>query len=127
MRQANQGVTEGYTHAELVEMYAAIVKVPAVVTRVATVATGIHGQASNASANSCESQDHRQDQAAVPPGRAMSLEVTDSGDGKRAESARKHWAKSHSVCSRRVNSRRDLSERATPDILLKTGPSTQVD
>jgi integrase len=122
-RHANEDVTDGYGHAELAEMLAALNRLPSPLTPQAQRAllTGTGGIA----------HDHGQDQSLVISQRSAAL--PDTMDGRAAPTIPQMptcgiplQAQDNSTVAH-CAARPDLNESATPAIVAQTGPSTQVD
>ena len=129
MRQAAEDVTDGYTHAELGEMLAAMVKVetPLSWASVTAIATGTRGKAGISDTENCGRADHQQDQSVFPSRRRMSRQTGGSMDKNHAESLTFSTEIVVDDASCPIGSLRDLPVVKNRDIVRKTGPSTQVD
>jgi integrase len=119
-RHANDDVTDGYAHAELAEMLEALVELPSPLTWGEDVAraTGTDGVAGTASHRSHAGH------GVVSGGHGPSS----FGKFPMTGTARLLPLEIVALCTAGQGAaQRDLNQRATPDIVAKTRPSTQVD
>ncbi len=126
MRHANEDVTDGYAHAELGEMLAAMVRIPSPLTwgKATSIVTGSPAEAA---AGSCRGVDHPQDQAVVSPRRLPSRCGAESRTSNAVETDGFPGETAGQDASCLPEAPCDLPKRENPAIVRKTRPSTQVD
>lgn len=127
-RRAAQDVTDGYAHAELAEMLAALERLPSPLNdwnrqRQKAVKTGIGGGAVDASAV----RDHGRDQAAGFPLHGAALTDTTANSALQPPNLRLPLENQGVDTSRHTPALPDLIGPENRDTVLKTRPSTQVD